>query len=186
MNRTLCRFVLLAACVALTGATYGQDSNDQSLGDIVRKDQAKPKAKAKVTLDEDNSRPAPPDAVSNTASDNTASGSQAQDSSSADQSPDKTASSQTAPTSPPSAQTQAKLSALDNEEKGLKSGIEMLQERIADPQSSDDAKRVWQEAVTHSQDRLAAIEKERQALQSASGSDTQQAPAPQPAPNPQQ
>lgn len=181
--------LLFTACLALTGAAYTQDSNDQSLGDVVRKDQAKPKAKAKVTLDEDNSQPAPPAEASNTSSGNdAASGPQAQDPASTDQSPDKTTPSQTPPSSPSSAQDQAKakLSALDNEEKSLKSGIEMLQDRIADPQSGDDAKRVWQDAVTHSQDRLAAIEKEKQALQSASGSDAQQAPASQPANNPQQ
>ena len=176
MKRTLLSSALLA-CVALTSATYAQDSNDQSLGDVVRKDQAKAKPKAKVTLDEDNTQPAP-QAATETSSDSSSKPDAAAPGT------DQTAANQSPQARQPS--PQERIQQIDQQENDLKSGLDVLQDKIDHSDSDQQTKDTWRNAVIHGRERLDEMEKEKRALQSQSGAQTSPAPSQQPASNPQQ
>jgi chromosome segregation ATPase len=172
--------LLLAACFAVGSSLYAQDSNDQPLGDVVRKDQSKPKPKAKVTLDEDNTQPGSASASSDSAA---GSGSSAN-------------ASQTQDTATPAAQdTQAaqdaksredKIKDLDRQTSDINSSLSQLQDKIDHSDATEETKRVWREALGSGQSRLDEIQKQKEALKSPQGQNGTPAPAQQPASNPQQ
>ena len=181
MKRTLFSSALLIACVALTSATYAQDSSDQPLGDVVRKDQAQAKPKAKVTLDEDNTQPAAASAANDT-SGSTGSANAAQGQDSATPGTQDTQSGQAS--DKPSREDQ--LKELDRRENDLNTSMDQLQDKIDHSDATEETKKVWREAMDMGRAQQADIQKQKEALKSPQGQNGSPAPAQQPASNPQQ
>ena len=172
--------LLLAACFAAGPSLYAQDSNDQPLGDVVRKDQAKPKPKAKVTLDEDNTQPGSASASNDSAagSSGSANGAQAQDSA--------TPAAQDTQAAQDAKSREDKIKDLDRQTNDINTGMSELQDKIAHSDATEETKRIWREALVSGQSRLDDIQKQKEALKSPQGQNGTSAPAQQPAGNPQQ
>lgn len=169
MKPTLSRFSLwmLAGALLLATAPLRAQDDQQSLGDVAKKNRAA-KPKAKVTLDEDNSAPPPPPSTasenSDAAAQSTPNGDQAQG---------------TAPAAPPDsasaqpASAEDKMAALKKDEANLKTVISKLRDRINDEQAADETKAVWRQALNDAQQQLDDNLKQQ-------GSAAPPAPAPKP------
>lgn len=184
MKRTLSLLIVAAACFVLAAPVFAQDSDQQSLGDMVRKDKAKAKPKAKATLDEDNTQPAPP-ASQSSAPASTASPSTGDTAAPANG--DQAAAAQDSPGG--SAQSNAdKLQELQKQESTMKQGLATLQDKIDNSPNSDPATvDIWRSTLAAGQQRLAETQKQIQALQSApSGQQSSAQPTPPQQVSPQQ
>jgi chromosome segregation ATPase len=175
--------LLLAACFAVGPSLFAQDSSDQPLGDVVRKDQAQAKPKAKVTLDEDNTQPASASTTSDSAAGSGSSannGNQDQNAATAG-----TQDSQGGQASDkPSREDQ--LKELDRKEGDLNASMSELQDKIDHSDATEETKKIWREAMDMGRAQMADIQKQKEALKSPQGQNAAPASAQQPASNPQQ
>lgn len=147
MTRNLSRSLMigLAGALLMSAPLRAQD-DQQSLGDVAKKNRAA-KPKAKVTLDEDNSAPAPPPSTSDKPD---AAGGQSTPS--GDQAQGAPANADSASAQP--AQQEDKMAALKKDEASLRTAIARLQDRINNESAADETKDVWRQALQHAQQQL--------------------------------